>query len=67
VSNILRIFRFILSDPSHSALPVMIYNYPGASAGIDLDSDLLIELSEHQNCCGAKVRYFTARAAVGVK
>jgi dihydrodipicolinate synthase/N-acetylneuraminate lyase len=45
----------------------MIYNYPGASAGIDLDSDLLIELSEHQNCCGAKVRYFTARAAVDVK
>jgi dihydrodipicolinate synthase/N-acetylneuraminate lyase len=41
------------------ALPVMIYNYPGAAAGIDLDSDLLIELSEHQNCFGVKVRICT--------
>lgn len=45
-----------------TALPVMIYNFPGASAGIDLDSNLLIELSEHQNCFGAKVReLFPAR------
>lgn len=27
----------------------------GAASGIDLDSDLLIELSEHPNCFGAKV------------
>ena len=40
------------------ALPVMVYNFPGAAAGIDLDSDLLIELSEHQNCFGVKVTYF---------
>lgn len=33
----------------------MVYNFPGAASGIDLDSDFLIELSEHQNCFGAKV------------
>ncbi|TFL04977.1 putative dihydrodipicolinate synthase [Pterulicium gracile] len=38
-----------------SEVPVMIYNFPGASAGIDLDSDILVELSEHQNCFGAKL------------
>lgn len=34
----------------------MIYNFPGAASGIDLDSDFLIELSELPNCFGAKVR-----------
>jgi len=38
-----------------SPIPVMIYNFPGAAAGIDLDSDILIELAEHQNCMGAKL------------
>lgn len=27
----------------------------GAASGIDLDSDILIELSEHPNCMGAKL------------
>ncbi|KAJ9125496.1 hypothetical protein QFC22_000457 [Naganishia vaughanmartiniae] len=39
----------------HSVLPVMIYNFPGAASGIDLDSDTLIALSEHPNCFGAKL------------
>ncbi|KAI5475036.1 hypothetical protein MNV49_002094 [Pseudohyphozyma bogoriensis] len=38
-----------------SALPVMIYNFPGAAAGIDLDSDMLKELADHPNCFGAKL------------
>lgn len=40
----------------HSPLPVMVYNFPGASAGIDLNSDLLIEIAHHPNILGAKVR-----------
>lgn len=32
-----------------------IYNFPAAVGGVDLDSDILIELSEHQNCFGAKL------------
>ncbi|KAF9013893.1 hypothetical protein BDQ17DRAFT_1230977 [Cyathus striatus] len=39
-----------------SPIPVMIYNYPGASGGIDLDSDLITELAtECSNICGVKL------------
>jgi len=38
-----------------SPIPVMIYNFPGAASGIDLDSDFLQELAEHPNCFGAKL------------
>ncbi|KAG7092555.1 hypothetical protein E1B28_008904 [Marasmius oreades] len=39
-----------------SPIPVMIYNYPGASGGIDLDSDLITELAkECPNICGVKL------------
>jgi L-threo-3-deoxy-hexylosonate aldolase len=37
-----------------SPLPIIIYNYPGAVSGIDLDSDTLIELSQHPNIVGTK-------------
>lgn len=38
-----------------SSLPVLLYNYPGAVAGLDLNSDLLIKLGqEHTNIVGAK-------------
>ncbi|PPQ73026.1 LOW QUALITY PROTEIN: hypothetical protein CVT26_014674 [Gymnopilus dilepis] len=39
-----------------SPIPVMIYNYPGASGGIDLDSDLITELARDcPNICGVKL------------
>ncbi|CAK5276165.1 unnamed protein product [Mycena citricolor] len=39
-----------------SPIPVMIYNYPGASGGIDLDSDLIVELARDcPNICGVKL------------
>ncbi|OAQ77218.1 dihydrodipicolinate synthase [Purpureocillium lilacinum] len=38
-----------------SPVPVIIYNYPGAVAGVDLDSDLLIRLArENPNIRGTK-------------
>jgi L-threo-3-deoxy-hexylosonate aldolase len=37
-----------------SPLPLIMYNYPGAVAGIDMDSDLLIRLAEHPNIIGTK-------------
>ncbi|KAI2623407.1 L-threo-3-deoxy-hexulosonate aldolase [Xylaria nigripes] len=37
-----------------SPLPIMIYNYPGAVAGVDMDSDLLIRLGQHPNIMGTK-------------
>ncbi|KAF8559763.1 dihydrodipicolinate synthetase [Imleria badia] len=39
-----------------SPIPVMIYNYPGASGGINLDSDLITELAEEcPNLVGVKL------------
>lgn len=38
-----------------SPLPLVIYNFPAAAAGTDLDSDLLIELATHPNIVGAKL------------
>ncbi|CDZ98673.1 DapA-like [Phaffia rhodozyma] len=46
---------FFTEVADKSPLPVMIYNFPGAAAGIDLDSDLIIALSEHQNIIGVKL------------
>jgi len=37
-----------------SPLPLILYNYPGAVAGIDMDSDLLIKLAKHPNIVGTK-------------
>ncbi|KAF8511948.1 dihydrodipicolinate synthetase [Hysterangium stoloniferum] len=39
-----------------SPIPVMIYNYPGAAGGLDLDSDIIEELAREQdNICGVKL------------
>lgn len=39
-----------------SPLPVIIYNYPGAAGGIDLEADLIEELAaEHSNIVGVKL------------
>jgi 4-hydroxy-2-oxoglutarate aldolase len=38
-----------------SPLPVLIYNYPGAASGLDLDSDFLLELAAHPNVVGVKL------------
>ncbi|OAQ65242.1 dihydrodipicolinate synthetase family protein [Pochonia chlamydosporia 170] len=45
---------FFVKVADKSPLPVIIYNYPGAVAGIDLDSDQLIQLAEHPNIIGTK-------------
>ncbi|KAI0086157.1 hypothetical protein BDY19DRAFT_895175 [Irpex rosettiformis] len=39
-----------------SKVPVLIYNYPGASGGIDLDSDIIVDLAkECPNIVGVKL------------
>jgi len=59
-------FSFGLSRPAHkqffldvaaaSPIPIMIYNFPAASGGIDLDSQLISELArESPNICGVKL------------
>ncbi|KAK9459239.1 uncharacterized protein V1516DRAFT_708390 [Lipomyces oligophaga] len=52
-SNAIKDFFFQIFEAS--PVPVMIYNFPAAAAGIDLNSDLLIELSEHPNNFGVKL------------
>ncbi|KAB8343135.1 hypothetical protein FH972_022728 [Carpinus fangiana] len=37
-----------------SPIPILMYNYPGAVAGVDLDSDTMIAIAQHPNVVGAK-------------
>jgi L-threo-3-deoxy-hexylosonate aldolase len=46
--------EYFIKVADKSPLPVVIYNYPGAVAGIDLDSDFLLKLSKHGNVIGTK-------------
>jgi Dihydrodipicolinate synthase/N-acetylneuraminate lyase len=49
----------------------MIYNYPGAAAGVDLTSDDILSLAEHPNIIGVKLTCGNtgklARIAAGAK
>lgn len=38
-----------------SPIPVLIYNFPGASSGIDLTSDDILALAQHPNIVGVKL------------
>ncbi|KAF2835509.1 aldolase [Patellaria atrata CBS 101060] len=38
-----------------SPIPILIYNYPGAVSGMDLNSDVIVELSKHPNIVGCKL------------
>ncbi|KAH9946123.1 dihydrodipicolinate synthetase [Epithele typhae] len=56
VSNRKALKAFWSEVSAKSPIPVIIYNYPGAAGGIDLDSDLITELAEEcPNLCGVKL------------
>lgn len=38
-----------------SPIPILIYNYPGAVSGIDIDSDVITKLAKHPNIVGCKL------------
>lgn len=48
------IYNYFVAVADESPLPIILYNYPGAVAGIDMDSDLLIRLAKHPNIVGTK-------------
>ncbi|KAK3641393.1 L-threo-3-deoxy-hexylosonate aldolase [Elasticomyces elasticus] len=50
------IFEFYTSVAEQSPIPIVIYNYPGAVSGVDLNSDFMIKLVEATKgkICGAK-------------
>ncbi|PWY98006.1 aldolase [Testicularia cyperi] len=47
--------QFFHATADASPIPIMLYNFPACVAGIDMDSDLLIDISRHPNVCGAKL------------
>ncbi|KAL8292536.1 hypothetical protein RQP46_001148 [Phenoliferia psychrophenolica] len=47
---------FFVDVAAASHIPIIIYNYPGAASGIDLDSDLIAEIAAASpNICGIKL------------
>jgi len=50
------IFEYYTTVAAQSPLPIVLYNYPGAVSGVDMDSDFMIRLVEATNgkICGAK-------------
>ncbi|CAK9784530.1 aldolase [Cutaneotrichosporon oleaginosum] len=47
---------FFADVATASPIPVMIYNYPGAAGGLDMDSDTIVEIArENANICGVKL------------
>ena len=49
------VISFFRDVASASPIPILIYNYPGAVAGMDLNSDAIIELAQHPNIVGCKL------------
>lgn len=47
-------YNYFIEVADKTALPLILYNYPGAVAGIDMDSDLLIRLAKHPKIIGTK-------------
>lgn len=54
VGNDDTLYEFFTAVADASPIPIIIYNYPGAVAGIDMDSDLIIRISQHRNIVGTK-------------
>jgi 4-hydroxy-2-oxoglutarate aldolase len=49
------IYEFFVDVADHSPIPILLYNFPGGASGIDLDSDIIIRLSQHPNIVGTKL------------
>lgn len=48
------IYNYFIAVADGSPIPIILYNYPGAVSGVDMDSDLLIKLGQHANIVGTK-------------
>ncbi|KAJ9646755.1 hypothetical protein H2204_000447 [Knufia peltigerae] len=49
------ILEFYRDVADESPIPVVVYNFPGVTSGIDLNSDVLSELAKHPNIVGVKL------------
>ena len=48
------VVNYFTAVADESPLPIILYNYPGAVSGIDMDSDVMIKLAKHDNIVGTK-------------
>ncbi|KAL2833861.1 putative dihydrodipicolinate synthase [Aspergillus cavernicola] len=56
LSDTKSIRNFFVDIAEASPVPVIIYNFPGVSGGIDMDSDLIIDIVKgSKNVCGVKL------------
>jgi dihydrodipicolinate synthase/N-acetylneuraminate lyase len=49
------IVDFYREVADNSPIPVVVYNFPGVTSGIDLSSDVISELAQHPNIVGVKL------------
>lgn len=49
------VLEYFNAVADQSPIPLIIYNYPGAVSGMDLSSDIIIQLSAHPNIVGVKL------------
>lgn len=49
------VIEFFTAVADQSPIPLVIYNYPGAVSGMDLSSDVIIQLAAHPNIVGVKL------------
>jgi 4-hydroxy-2-oxoglutarate aldolase len=49
------VIEFFTQVADQSPIPLIIYNYPGAVSGMDLSSDIIIQLAAHPNIVGVKL------------
>lgn len=49
------IIEFFNAVADASPIPIIIYNFPGAVNGMDLSSDIIIQLAQHPNIVGVKL------------
>ena len=48
--------EFYLDLANRSPIPILLYNFPGASGGVNMDSDFLIDVARNApNTCGLKL------------
>ncbi|KAK3335818.1 hypothetical protein B0T19DRAFT_19376 [Cercophora scortea] len=49
------IVAYFYDVASRSPLPIVIYNFPAAANGVDLDSDTILEIAAHPHVVGVKL------------
>lgn len=50
-----KVVQHFFDVADRSPIPVMVYNYPGATPGLDLSSDTILKIGEHPNVWGVKL------------